>query len=112
MEIEINFSKIKLMDIDGKLMPDSKLHKTIANILYMFAKTVDLADVALDMNRGNSVTLSKKEFGEIRDLVQDPQYGIFTYARKAVLDYMEEVEEKADREVEKSEKPKRENAVK
>lgn len=92
--MKYNFSKIKLTDIEGKEFPNAQVHKIIANFLYHSAKTMDLVETARFINRGEEVELDKSEIEEIRDLVGDPKQSIFAYAKKAIFEYIDSVQEK------------------
>lgn len=87
--MNINFSEIELKDLDGKVIPSMEFHKTVANILYHHADSLDFVEVALAMNRGEAVDLSLGQLNDIKKLVNDPKFGVFTYARKAVVDFID-----------------------
>jgi len=88
-----DFSVIVLTDIDGNEVPDAKLYKTIANIVWKGTQNLDLVDVAMKINRGESVDLGNSDIATIVALVKDPKCGVFAYAIKAFLDYIESVKE-------------------
>ncbi len=90
--MKFNFSKIKCTDIEGAKVPNT-LHKTVANIMWRLAKSVDLVDTAIFKNRGEEVELDKLEIEEIRKLIEDPSQGVFAYARKAIFEYIDRVQE-------------------
>lgn len=89
--MKFNFSTIQLLDIEGKPIPDSKVYKTIANIIWKFAKTLDLIEIARAINKGEEVELSESDVIEVQRLVRNPQSGIYAYAQKAILDYIKSV---------------------
>lgn len=100
--MRFNFSKVQLIDIEGKVIVGANLHKTIANLIYHHTKTLDLVEVAMAINKGESVELDKSEVNEIQQLIKDPQHGVFSYARKAILDFIESVQEREKKKTEKS----------
>jgi len=91
--MKYNFSRVKITDIDGNVVPEVNLHKTIGNIVWRGAKTLDLVDTAIFINRGEEVELDKLEIAEIRSLINDEKNGVFAYARKAIFDYIDRVQE-------------------
>ena len=94
--MKVNFSKVKLTDIDGKVIPGAKIHKTLADVIWKFANSVDLVDIAIAINKGQEVALEKVEIAEIRRLINDPKCGFFTYAKKALFDFLDEAQQKED----------------
>ena len=92
--MRVNFSEITIGDIDGNIAISSDIHKTIANLLFNYAKTVDFVEIAMDVNKGNSVDLSVKQIEEIRTLIKTPISGIIpvlNHARKAFDDFADEI---------------------
>jgi hypothetical protein len=89
--MKINFTEIKLVDVDGQKLPESAFHKTIANILYQKVQTLDLVDVAMKINKGEEVEVSAAALKEIETVLLDPKSGLWAFARKAVKDYIASV---------------------
>ena len=94
--MKVNLSKIVLKDINGvpvKKDPDENIgvHTAVANLLYTKAKNVDLVDIAIQMNRGDAVELTPSHIAEIKKLIPD---GLATFARKAVLEFLDEAKSK------------------
>lgn len=102
-----DFSKIKLLGIDGNAgVIDRKnggedIYKTIGNIIYRSAKTLDLVDVAREIWAGKSVFLKTNEAKEIRSLITDEKSGLFSFVRKAVGEYMDEIEKQSEKSEDK-----------
>ncbi len=94
--MKIDLTKVKTKDIDGKPIKydeDSMpLHKHIANILYRKARNLDLVDIAMQINQGQAVEMSKADIAEMRSLINE-QNGVFSFARKAVFEYLDKIEE-------------------
>jgi len=91
--MKIQFSKMQMKDIDGNVVPSSELYKTVANALWHGAKNLDLVETAMVINRGEVVELSKKDVLEIERVVKDPKSGLFAFAQKQILDFIDEVRE-------------------
>jgi hypothetical protein len=89
--MKINISKICYQDIEGSEVKEHSLHKTLAMVLYKMAKTLDLVDKAMQMNRGEEIDVSMAELNEIKFLIKDPNSRIYAFARKAMLEYLDEV---------------------
>lgn len=102
--MKIDFSKMIQKDIDGKVVENADLHKIVANVLWHGAKNLDLVDIAMTINKGKEVDLSKKDFLEVGSAVRDPKNGIFAFAQKQILDFIEEVRVK-DADEKKQDKP-------
>ena len=95
--MKFDFSKMQLKNIEGNVVPEVNLHKTLANAMWHSAKTLDLVDKAMLINRGEVVDLSKSEVNEIKQLIRDPRNVIFSFAQKQLLDFIELVQ-KAEKE--------------
>jgi len=91
--MKVDFSKMQMKDIEGKIVNSPELYKTVANVLWRGAKTLDLVDVAMAINRGEVVELRDDEVEEIKELVKDLKSGVFAFARKQILDFIESVQE-------------------
>jgi len=89
--MRIDFSKIKMLDLDNKEVKDHNIHKTIANILYLNAKTLDLVETAREINKGATVELDKSEIQEIRQLISDTKNGVYAFARQAIFEYLDKI---------------------
>lgn len=87
--MKVNFSKVKLLDVEGVLIKGHSVHKTLADALYKFSKSVDLVDIALKINKGQEVELSLPDIAVIKEVINNPNSGFYTFARKALLDYLE-----------------------
>lgn len=90
--MKFDFTKVVLTDIDGKVVEKHEIHKAIANVLWSGAKKLDLVEVAMSINRGEEVELEKVDVAELLRLVKDPKAGFFAYAQKAILDYIESIQ--------------------
>ena len=91
--MKIDFTEIKLVGLDNEEVKDQndKLltgHGVVANAIYTRTKTLDLVDVALQINRGEAVELSKTDLSEIKSLF-GPSCGISSFIRKAVCDFID-----------------------
>jgi len=91
--MRLNFSEMQLKDIDNLVIPDSKIHKTIANILWKNARTLDLVDKALAINRGEVVEFNDKEIVELTQLIKNPNSGMYAFARKQTLEFIKSFQE-------------------
>lgn len=89
--MQVNFAGIILRDINGNVAMSSNFHKTIADRLYSHAETCDFVEIAMKINKGESVDLSVKQIEEVRRLIKDPKMAVFTYARKAFDDFVDEI---------------------
>jgi len=86
----LNFNEIELKTLDGEVIENSNFHKTLANSLYHNAATVDFVDIAIEINRGNSIELTEAQVSEVKRVVDLPQSRIATHARKAFHDFIAE----------------------
>lgn len=87
--MKVNFSKIKILDIEGKEAKTSDIHKSIARIIYNRTQNLDLVEVAMNINKGKEVELRDSEIKEIKRLVNDKQSGLLAFARKAAMDFLD-----------------------
>ena len=94
--MKIDLTKVKTKDIDGKAVKQEKgnvLYKHIANVMYVKCNNLDLVGIAMNINKGVAVEMEVAQVVELRKLVADPANGLLSFARKAVLDYLDKVEE-------------------
>ena len=90
-----NFSKIKVVNVDGQPYKKTELlptHKIIGKRIYDIASNLDLVDVAMEINRGKSVELKHGEAKEIRELLCGKESTLLAFLRKAIIEYMDKVE--------------------
>ena len=92
--MKLNFAEIELLDLDGKIVPNPEIHKSIARAVYHFSKNLDLVDIARQINRGDEVELRDSEVAEIRRIVQSPEVKFLAFAKKAINDFLAEKERK------------------
>ena len=97
------FSEIELKELDGKVIEGADVHKSLANIIYRNASSLDLVEIAREINAGAEVPLTSSQINEIKRTIADPKAGMFAFARKAIVDYIDEVQ-RVERE-EKKKKP-------
>ena len=87
--MKIQFSAIELKDLEGKVVKDANLHKTIANALYAHTQDLDMVEKARAINAGKEVELDKTEVEEIKRVVKDPKTGFFAFAQSAIITYLD-----------------------
>ena len=88
--MKYDFSKVEIIDIEeGKT--DLKVHEDIGNLVYRYAKDLDLVEKGRTIYKGEAVELDKIEVEEIITIINDPKYGLFAFTRKAIKDYIDDV---------------------
>ncbi len=108
--MKVSLSKVKMYDIDGKVAKTTKegaLHKLIANIIYTKCRNLDLVDIAMQMNKGLTVEMAPAHVAELKSLINDPENGVFSFAQKAILDYIDDIETQERNKNKKDGKSKR-----
>ena len=91
-----DFTKVVLKDIEGAVVKESQIHKDVANLIYHNAMTLDLIEVAREINSGMAVELTPAWVKEIRGIILGSKSNLFAFSKKAVSDYMDEVEKKKE----------------
>jgi len=86
-----NFSKVELKDLEGKVVKDSVLHKTLANAVYSHTQDLDLVEKARAINAGKEVEFDKTELEEIKRVIKDPKVGFLAFAQAAILNFIDAV---------------------
>ncbi len=89
--MKVNFSKVVLKTIEGEPIKGGETHKNIGNIIYQNARDLGLVTIAQEIYKGNEVDLSDAELKEIKNLINNPSTGLMAFARKAVLDYIDNI---------------------
>lgn len=91
--MKVNFKEVKLFDIDNVPIPieKSNIHKAIANILYLQAKNLDLVDIAIKINRGETIDVSKLELEGIKETILNSQIGLSAFVKKATIEYINSI---------------------
>ena len=95
--MKIDLKKVKTNELNGRVIKYEKgneLYKFIADILYKFSPSLGMLDVAQMMYKGVVVEMTISQVNEMKVLVTNPKNGIYTFARKALLDYIDSVIEK------------------
>ncbi len=103
--MKIDFTKVVLRDIAGKpIKEQSDIHKTIANCIHFTARSVDMIDIARNVNQGVVVELSVSQINEIKNLVMHPQSTLAAFAKVAVNKYLDARLKSADKSKKKKKK--------
>ena len=92
--MKFNFSTIKLQTIKGEPIPNPDLHKTIGNLIYRATQDLGMVDTARGIYAGAEVELDKTEVIELLRIIDDPQSGVLSFARKAVHNYVTSIQDK------------------
>lgn len=95
--MKVDLTKVKTRSIDGKENKYKKddtqqVYKIIANMLYLKVRDLDLVDIAMQMNKGQVVEMTPTQIQEMRSLIADPESGLFSFAKKAIFDYLDKLE--------------------
>lgn len=85
----IQFRDMVPTDIEGKPIEVANLHKTIAAFVYKNTQSLDMMDIAMEINRGKPVKLTTSQRAEILGILNNPALGIFANIRKAVKEFLE-----------------------
>lgn len=86
--MKVDFTKIKIADIEDKPIDD--FHKVLARVIYMHTQNLDLVEIARQINKGEPVELRSSDWDEIKRIVKSREANVFAFARKAVIDFIEE----------------------
>lgn len=89
--MKVNFTKIELNDIEGNKIPDSCMYKDIANAIYLHSQDLDLVCIAMQINKGEEIEVTKKQLSSIREVIKNPRSGFFAYAKKAAFDFIDDL---------------------
>ena len=89
--MKFSFHSVPIFDIDGLPVEGADIHKTLAQVLYRQCKSLDLVEKAMAMNKGEEVDLEKVEIEEVVGLINSPLAAFHSFAKKALLDYIEAV---------------------
>ena len=88
-KLTYDFSTIELKDLDQNVITNANFHKTIANILYLKSKNLDLVSKAILINEGKPVELIPSLLSEVENLILDDKNGVSAFARKAFKEYID-----------------------
>lgn len=89
--MKVDFTKIKIFDINGVQIENINIHKIVANIIYQKANNLDLVDISMEINRGNEVDLSEIELKEVRELLIQPQSQLSAFVRKSIKEFIDNI---------------------
>lgn len=87
--MKIDFSKVSLTDLEGKVVKEAVLHKTLANAIYSHTQDLDLVEKARAINAGKEVEFDKTELEEIKRVIKDPKVGFLAFAQAAILNFID-----------------------
>lgn len=90
--MKYNFSKIKILDIEGNEIPKSKeIFKTIANIIYTQShEDLGLVEVAKEIYKGKEVEIDKIEIETIKKIIKWQISFTDAFIKKQVIDFIEQ----------------------
>ncbi len=91
-----DFTKVVVRNIEGVIEEEIKPHKLVADLVYRLADTLDLIEVAREINSGMAVDLTPAWAKEIKRIILGPKSNLWAFTKKAVSDYMDEVEKKKE----------------
>lgn len=106
--MKVSLFKIKLNDIDGNKLKqvdenDKEVvkgaHNLVAGILYVHSENLDLVNIAENMNKGIPVEMAPSHIKEMRKLMVGR---LAAFVRKAVLDYLDDLESEEKRKKKKA----------
>ena len=89
-----NFSKVVLKSIEGKVIENANIYKTVGNLIYNGTKDLGMLEIARTIYVGSDVDLSEVDVAEVTRVINDPNSGVLAFARKAVLEYIASVQDK------------------
>ena len=92
--MKIDFSQAKMVGIDGNPIEDCLVHQTLAKVIYAHTTNLDLVEIARVIYQGEEVELRGGDIKEIRRLLSSDELGMASFARKALLDYIDDAEKK------------------
>ena len=86
----LDFSKVKFIDLEENEFDIPDFNKTIANIIYLNTQSVDMLEIARQINQGPT-ELTKVQVGEIKLLLTNDQSPAKAFVKVPLLKYFDEV---------------------
>ena len=92
--MKVDFKKLVPLDIEGKpaWKDDYPFYKLIANTIYFRVSNLDLVEVGRQINTGMVVELSATDVKQIKNVLISKENSIASFARKAVIDFFDDLE--------------------
>lgn len=89
-QIKLNFAKIEVKDVEGKVLTDLSIAKDVGNAVYFSCADISLLDIARKIHEGVEVEVSLAQVTEIYKILNLPygRGGLAAFARKPVIDYL------------------------
>jgi hypothetical protein len=94
--MKVDFKEIKLVDIEENPILD--FHKVLARVIFMHTQNLDLVEVARQVNKGEPVEIRDSDWDEITRCTKCKESGLSAFAKKAIVDFVEEQKRKEDAE--------------
>ena len=84
--MKLDIKEVQVYDLDGQLIP-YKLGKTIGNVIYMKASSLDWDIVARKIYAEESVELSDEQIEQVEQILLSDETPILLPIKKALKDY-------------------------
>ncbi len=91
-----DFTKVVVKNIEGTVEKEIEAHKLVADLVYRLADTLDLIEVAREINAGIAVSLTPAWAKEIKSIILGPKSNLWAFTKKAVSDYMDEIDKQKE----------------
>lgn len=91
--MKINFSKIVIKDInwDAVDFGDNPLHRSIAGVVYNHSPSIDLGEIAKNINLGKEVELRTEEVKAVKDLINSDKFPYTGVVKREVIAYIDSI---------------------
>lgn len=87
-KIDFDINKVICRDLDGRELPLNPA-KTVGNVIYMKATTLEWDQVARDIHAGKPVKLSRPEIEALKGILLSPDTPMYLTVKKPLKDYFE-----------------------
>lgn len=89
---KIDFTKFKLLDIDGKELTQNKddipVYKWLANTIYFMTTSIDIAQIAQKINNGEEVELRDQELEAIITIIESDKFNYLPFVKRQLLQFL------------------------
>lgn len=89
--MKFNTKDVQFTDVDGNPLLINDIHKTVANILFNNAQSIDVHEAAIALNKDEEIEISESAKAEIIAIVE--QAPLYMFVKKPLVDYLKNLKD-------------------
>lgn len=87
--MKLKIKDVKFTDIDGNPLILADINKSIANIIFNNAQSVDVHEAAIALNKDEEIEINDKAKDEIIAIIEQAPF--YMFVKKPLIDYIKNI---------------------